>query len=150
MAGGQPTKYNKKYNDQVFKLCLLGAKDKQLADFFNVCEKTINNWKKAEPEFLQSLKKGKDEADMAIASSLYDRAKGFTYTTQKAFKCRTGSGADLKEEVVVIDIDEYIPPDATSIIFWLKNRNPDQWRENKDNDNPTPVVITVNNIKSED
>jgi len=42
---GRPTKYLSEYNEQVEKLCKLGATDKQLADFFNVTEKTINNWK---------------------------------------------------------------------------------------------------------
>ena len=36
---GRPTEYKEEYNEQVYKLCLLGAKDKELADFFNVEEK---------------------------------------------------------------------------------------------------------------
>lgn len=33
---GRPTKYKKEYDDQAFKLCLLGATDKEIADFFEV------------------------------------------------------------------------------------------------------------------
>lgn len=45
------------------KLCLLGATDKELGDFFNVTEQTINNWKKDFPSFFESIKRGKIDAD---------------------------------------------------------------------------------------
>lgn len=32
--GGRPTKYKEEYTDQAYKLCLLGATDKEMADFF--------------------------------------------------------------------------------------------------------------------
>jgi hypothetical protein len=34
MERGRPTKYKEEYNEQAYKLCLLGATDKELADFF--------------------------------------------------------------------------------------------------------------------
>ena len=69
-SGGRPKSYRDEYGEQVFKLCLLGATDKELADFFDVCEKTINGWKKDYPEFLQSLKRGKLLADANVTRSL--------------------------------------------------------------------------------
>jgi len=42
---GRPTKYDEKYNEQAYKLCLLGASDKDMADFFQVTESTLNLWK---------------------------------------------------------------------------------------------------------
>ena len=67
------TAYKTEYVKQVYKLCLLGATDKDIADFFEVSERTINTWKKAVPEFLQSIKKGKAIADAEVASRLFDR-----------------------------------------------------------------------------
>ena len=37
----RPTKYNKEYNMQAYKLALLGATDVELADFFEVNQDTI-------------------------------------------------------------------------------------------------------------
>tara|TARA_R110002020_G_scaffold144145_2_gene317050 strand:+ start:13490 stop:13852 length:363 start_codon:yes stop_codon:yes gene_type:complete len=71
---GQPTLYKEEYNEQVVKLCLLGSTDKDLADFFNVAESTINNWKISHPEFLESIKEGKQKADCDVAQSLYNKA----------------------------------------------------------------------------
>lgn len=54
---GRKSEYRIEYADQALKLCLLGATDKELAEFFSVSEQTLNKWKKDYPEFLESLKK---------------------------------------------------------------------------------------------
>ena len=56
MAGGRPSKYKKEYAEQAYKFCLLGATDARLGEFFGVSEQTINAWKDAHPEFLESIK----------------------------------------------------------------------------------------------
>jgi transposase len=115
MGAGRPTKYNKEYNEQVFKLALLGATDKEIANFFNVEEKTINNWKKKEPEFLQSIKKGKIEADAKVAESLYKRALGYSYTEKKI--------EEVDEKTSKITwTDKEVVADVAAINIWLKNR----------------------------
>ena len=35
----RPSPYKEEYNEQVYKLCLLGAIDTEISDFFNVCER---------------------------------------------------------------------------------------------------------------
>ena len=42
---GRPTKYKDEYCEQAYKLCLLGATDKEMADFFQVSLSTLNLWK---------------------------------------------------------------------------------------------------------
>lgn len=127
--GGRPSDYKEEYAEQAEKLCLLGATDKELADFFGVCEATINNWKNDFPKFLASIKAGKLEADASVAESLYKRAIG--YTGKKTVTANVqGVISDVKE------VDEYVGPDVTAAIFWLKNRSPAQWREKSE------VVVT--------
>ena len=41
-TSGRPTKYKEEYAEQAYKLCLLGAKDKEMADFFQVSLSTLN------------------------------------------------------------------------------------------------------------
>ncbi|GAB3068091.1 hypothetical protein [Pedococcus soli] len=48
-----------------------------MADFFGVSLRTVNSWKKKQPEFLHAIKGGKARADAEVASKLYDRATGF-------------------------------------------------------------------------
>jgi hypothetical protein len=105
---------------------LLGATDKEIADFFNISEATVNNWKLEHPRFLESIRKGKQHADMEIAKSLYDRAKGCTVLTQQAFKVKKGTN---NEEVEVVDVMETYPPDPVCIKYFLNNRRPDRWKD---------------------
>jgi cell fate (sporulation/competence/biofilm development) regulator YmcA (YheA/YmcA/DUF963 family) len=117
---GQPTKYKIEYNEQVEKLCKLGATDKEIGDFFNVTETTINNWKIKEPEFFESIKRGKIEADMNVADSLYKRAMGYEHDEVHI--------TSFQGEITKTPIVKHYAPDTTAIMAWLNNRRPEQYR----------------------
>src|SRR3990170_280949 len=89
--GGRPSKYQEEFAEQARKLCLLGATDGELADFFEVCEATINNWKHEHPGFLESIRAGKIKADAEVADSLYRRATGEEIQLEKVVKRDDGS-----------------------------------------------------------
>ena len=126
MPGGRPTKYKEEYAEQAYKLCLLkNTTDADLAAFFDVDESTVNNWKQGYPEFFESIKNGKDIADAKVAASLFDRATGYSHPEDKIFL-----GKD--NEPVIVPTTKHYPPDATSMIFWLKNRKPDVWRDKQE------------------
>lgn len=143
----RPTKYQEAYAEQARKLCLLGYTDAELADFFEVSEATINNWKQEHPEFLESIKKGKAVADGDVASNLYHRAMGYTAKEKREEKTAEG----FKE----VDAEKHIPGDVTAMIFWLKNRQKDKWREKQDvnhtsdDGSMTPKAPVYNVVKSE-
>jgi hypothetical protein len=123
---GRPSKFDAAFIEQAHKLALMGATDKQMAEFWGVSEQTLNAWKTAHPEFLESLKAGKLVADGNVAQSLYRRANGYSHQAVKIFM---PAGAS---EPVYADYTEHYPPDATSAIFWLKNRQPAIWRDKVD------------------
>jgi len=142
MPAGRPTLYQPEYPEQAFKLCLLGATDKDLASFFCVEESTINNWKLAHPEFLEAIKGGKDEADANVAKSLYQRALGYSHPE---IDIRVANG-----EIVETPITKHYPPDATSAIFWLKNRQRDKWRDKVEQELSGDVGLTVQIVRMGD
>lgn len=119
---GRPSSYKPEYAEQARKLCLLGATDKELADFFDVSEVTINAWKKEFPDFLKSVKEGKLDADARVAESLFKRATG--YVGQKTV---TANIQGIITDVKVVE--DYVGPDTAAGIFWLKNRQKDKWRD---------------------
>ena len=122
MAGGRPTKYKEEYTELAYNYCLLGATDSDLASFFDVEESTINNWKINHPQFLESLKRGKQQADAQVAKSLFHRATGYSHPETK-IATTDGQITDSKE------FEKHYAPDPTAAIFWLKNRQPDMWRD---------------------
>ena len=143
---GRPTEYKPEYCVQVEKLCKLGATDKEIGDFFEVDESTINRWKLEYPEFCESIKKGKIVADAEIAHSLFHRAKGYTHDAIKIFP--TGGETKDKEGNVIkgpllVPYQEHYPPDTVAAIFWLKNRQKDKWRDKQEIDHRTPDGVTV-------
>lgn len=152
-SNGRPKKYKKEYNEQVYKLCLLGATDDQLADFFNVCTDTIHNWKKTEIGFFDSIKKGKLQADSEIANSLFHRARGYEHPEVKVF--HNSMALNKEERIVKVDLIKHYAPDPAAIIFWLKNRQPKAWRDkqeveaNNTNTN-TNMNISVDSNKAKD
>lgn len=135
--GGRPTLYKKQYADKAFKLCLLGATDAQLAEFFDIRVSTLKNWKAAHPEFLAALKKGKAEADGQVAKSLYRRALGYSHPAVKIVAdAKTGAEHTVR-------YTERYPPDTTAAIFWLKNRKPEQWRDKQDQEHRGEIKLTI-------
>lgn len=132
---GRPTKYDPANNQWVEKLCKLGATDEALAEFLNVNQDTINEWKKVYPEFSESLKRGKEFADANVAERLYQRAMGFEHDSEEIKVVSDGNNAGSSIERV--PIRKIYPPDTTAAIFWLKNRRPKEWRDKQEMDHTT-------------
>lgn len=135
MPGGRPSKYNVEFVKQAYKLALLGAKNPELADFFEVNTDTIKEWRKIHPEFSAALKKGKELADMRVSKNLYKRANGFYYdeVTHEEIEIKQ-PGAEVGKKIIVPAtlkkvVRKMVVPDTTAQIFWLKNRQPDKWRD---------------------
>ena len=140
-AVGRPSKYKPEYADQAKKLCMLGMTDKEMADFFGVAESTLNLWKTVHPEFSESLKGGKDLIDAQVAAKLFHRAMGYEHEDVHV--------SNYQGVITVTPLVKHYPPDTTAAIFWLKNRQPQRWRDKPDeggegeNAQPVPVKIEV-------
>ena len=98
-----------------------GMTDAEVADFFGVQTLTLSLWARKYPEFRAVLKLGKEAADNRVERSLFQRACGYTYKTQKAML--------VDKTVEIVEYDEHVLPETTACIFWLKNRRPDLWRD---------------------
>jgi len=118
---GRPSGYKLEYATQAAKLCRLGATDSDLADFFGVTTRTIQNWSSRYEDFFRALKDFKDLADDRVERTLYQRAIGYEYDAVKIF--------NANGEPLVVPYRERVQPDTTAMIFWLKNRQPERWRD---------------------
>lgn len=133
MAGEKNSKYKSEYDELAYNYALLGATDRQMAEFFDVSEVTINEWKKVHPSFLKSMSGGKSQADALVAKSLFHRALGYSHPETK-IATRDGQITDT------LDVVKHYAPDTAAASFWLKNRQPDIWRDKKE------IAIDENNL----
>lgn len=127
---GQNSKYKKEFDEQAFKLALLGLTDKKIAEFFCVVESTLNLWKKEHKSFSESLTRGKLIADGEAAYGLHRRVTGYDTTISKPVVVSDGAGAGSHVEQHPLGV--HIPPDPSAIKHWLSVRQANLWREKKD------------------
>lgn len=140
MPAGRPPSYKKSFAKQAEKLCILGATDAEVADFFGVSARTVYRWKLDHQEFCQALKAGKAAADERVERALYSRATGYDYVEERPIKLRSSDG----ETVEIAEVRCHSPADVTAAIFWLKNRRPDEWRDRREitGDPNRPIQIS--------
>jgi len=123
MAGGRPTIYKPENAEIARHTCMLGATNEALAGRFEVCRRTIDNWIATIPEFSDAVRYGREVADEAVISALFARATGMEQKMTKVF-CHRG-------QPVTANYTVQLPPDVRACFFWLRNRRPWQWRENR-------------------
>lgn len=134
MPAGRPSSYKPEYVEQARKLCQLGATDMELADFFEVNVLTIYRWRIAHPEFCNAMDLGKEAPNTRVKRSLYNRAVGYSYASEKVFQ--------YQGEIVRAETIEHVPPDANAAFLWLKNREPDEWRDKQQVEHSGAVSFT--------
>jgi hypothetical protein len=119
--GGRPTKYKPEFAEMAGKLCAKCAfTDVQLADWFEVSVRTINEWKLRHPEFVEALKVGKAEADDLVERATVAHITGYYVETEKV--TRNGK----------VKVREWVKGDAHAGIKWLERRRPEIYRRQKD------------------
>lgn len=134
--GGRPTEYKAEYAALVLNYCKLGAEDKQLADFFQVSEATINNWKHQHPEFLESIRTGKDSFNVGLVEkALIHSALGFSHDDVHI----TAYEGDITET----PITKYYPPNPASLIFFLKNRDRNRWKDKQEHELSGNITVII-------
>lgn len=86
-----------------------GLTQDQIAGNMGIGLTTLKEWRKKSPTIAAALKTNKDMADCVVENALFKKATGFV-------------GEDGR----------YYPPDTTAMIFWLKNRQPQAWRDKRE------------------
>lgn len=140
MPAGRPSKKDKIDYKQVEKLALAGWTDEQMAEFFEVDRRTWMRWKATDDKFCHALKEWKREADQRVERSLYERARGYSHPEDKIFQ--------YEGQPVTVPTIKHYPPDTTAAIFWLKNRQPHDWRDRREitGEDGGPIVTEVRRV----
>lgn len=123
---GRPTKFNELIQAKILDLAEQGATDEQIANATGVGVRTIGYWKSRHVDFLHALKNNKVVADELVEASLFQRAIGYSHPAEKQFLTKDEFNRTV---IMTHEYIEHYPPDTIAAIFWLKNRQPERWRE---------------------
>jgi hypothetical protein len=129
MKTGRPTKFTPEIAEKICALYREGKTDSQVAESVGLAKSTIRVWKEKDTEFKSSIKALKSEADDKVERALYERALGYSH---QDVDIRTVSVGDGCSQIVQTPMVKHYPPDPTSMIFWLKNRRREAWRDKQD------------------
>lgn len=125
---GKESYYNAKYMIPWARgLARRGLTMKEIAQELTVSQATLFNWMNDDPEFKEAIKQGKSLADACVEDSLYNRAMGMKVHETKTITTTDKNGV---KHTRVEESDKELPPDVTACLFWLKNRRPNEWRDN--------------------
>ena len=102
-----------------------GLTDEQIAKNMGIKKSTFYDWLKKYPDISDSLKRGKAPVDFEVENALLKRAIGFEYEETETII----EEIDGKQKKKVKRIKKVALPETSAIIFWLKNRKPEQWRK---------------------
>ena len=116
---GRPTGYRPEYAEAARNYCELGATTAQLAKYFKVSPRTIDNWIVNFPEFGKAVRDTRVFGDEKVWRSIFERANGFYYTE----KCVVREGDKERVEIRT----RYAKPELRAAMIWLRNRS--QWVE---------------------
>ncbi len=132
-----PSKWEDSFVERAQKICARGFSQEALADAFGVSVKTIEHWSAERPEFREAMRRGRyDFACNELEGTLFTSASGYfkneeTWETRKvkSWDFETDEEVILEELVLVKRVKKFFPPNVTAIIFALKNRLPDRWKD---------------------
>lgn len=109
VGAGRPTTYRPNIHPQAVEEALgRGLSRAMAAVELGIHYDTFYQWNRKYPEFAEAVKRGADIADQAVVDALLKSATGHT------------------------EQNTYFPPNITAMIFWLKNRRPDEWRDKRE------------------
>ena len=107
-----------------------GLTDEQIAHNIGINVSTLYAWKVKYNEFSEVLKRGKEVVDRIVENALLKSAMGYKFdevVKERIYNPETGES----EMVEVKRTTKDVAPNVTALIFWLKNRQSEKWRDTK-------------------
>lgn len=120
-----------------------------------VSKDTFYLWKKEKPEFYDALQRGKEVADALVESALFKSALGYEVeeVTEEPTVVRAygdivydDEGNPVTKLVVTKRVTKQVAPAVAAQIFWMKNRQPERWRDKQEIKHTGGPVMFVNDL----
>ena len=116
-----PPKFRPEFVAQAAKLAAAGWTMAEMAAFWDVSRDAVQKWMVNKPDFAKAIKENRALPDSRVEESLFHRAIGYSHEAEEI--------KVINDAVVRVPTIKHYPPDPVACIFWLKNRQPDRWRD---------------------
>ena len=127
--GTKKHKYNSElYDTMVWSLAVKGSTNDEIAEALGISERTLLNWRKNYESFGKKFIEGRKIDTGRVEESLYKKATGYEVTEIETTIKYDNDGNEVP--VATKTKTKHIQPDTTAIIFWLKNRDSANWKDN--------------------
>ena len=132
---GRPSEYSVEMAERAFAAAQGGATDLEIIEALGIGQTTFYRWRHEHPQFREATELGKEAADERVERSLYQRALGYSHQAVKIFM---PAGA---ENPIYAAYTEHYPPDTAAASLWLRNRQPEKWRDKQEVEHSGNLVV---------
>ena len=143
---GRPSKYETEVRQKLHSVAEWaadGLTNEQIAQNLGIAMSTFYEYQNNHPDFSEVLKKGKSAAVRLVENSLFKSATGYEVATDEKFELRQvydedgnpvyyNDGSPKMELQPVERTIKHITPNSTAMVFYLKNRDPQNWKDRKE------------------
>lgn len=120
-----------------------GLTEEQIAQNIGISRQTLSEWKRDYADIGDAIKKGRAPVDIIVENALFKRATGYDWE-------ETTTEIDTNGKKHIKKITRHVPPDVGAIVFWLKNRRRDKWRDRpdlvQDNSGTNPILESIGDV----
>lgn len=129
-------------HDKILELARSGYTDKEISRYIGVSYSAFRQYLKKNLTLTAAIKKAKSKADLTVENTLYKRANGYDVVEEYLEYVPGGDGVKTTVKSVK-KLKKHIVGDVTAMIFWLKNRKPDNWRDKQNIEHSGEVVEKI-------
>lgn len=116
----------KPYLDRIQLWVAKGATQKEVAEKLGISQDRLIKYKKDHVEFAESIDAPKGYVDDLVEASLFKRCQGYDYEEVTRWQTIGPGGQIIWLEKRTM---KHLPPDPSSVQFWLRNRRPKEWNK---------------------
>jgi hypothetical protein len=138
-------KYKEEFATFVEVYAAEGLLDYEIWEKLKITHNTFYEWKRNKKEFSDGLKRGRYVALQKVEGSLIKKALGYM-VTEKTTEAKIESDGTTKPLTVKFT-EKHIVADTGAIAFFLKNKDPEHWRDRQEYDHTTKGESFKYNLK---
>ena len=148
--GGRPTEYNAKYHvPWAQSLAREGKTHDEIAEILGINRATFYRWKEKHQEFCDAINEGREATDAIVEDSLYKRAIGGKVKETRKIMTKDEKDGVERKHSEIIEVEREVLPDTAAAIFWLKNRQPDKWRDKREYEHTLAEQVIPDELSAE-